>query len=308
MIERRPIVDREEWLRWRRDDVTASNVGALFGVHPYTTALRLYVEKRGTEFRDDDNKVLRRGRWLEPAVAKAVAELRPEWLLIESNVYLRDPKIKLGCTPDFFINGDERGPGVLQCKTVAPSVYHRDWLDGTEIPLWITLQALTEMMLAGASFGAVAVLLVDPHNMDCVILDVPRHANSERKIVEAVKNFWQQVANGIEPEPDFGRDAAVIKALTPYEQPGKQIDLSGHNELPLLLAQRAEAMETIKVCEEHKTAVETQIKYLMHDAEIVDGLRDWRITYKTQTRTGYTVPTKDVRVLLIKDKRSQAEA
>jgi predicted phage-related endonuclease len=308
MIERRPITSREEWLRWRREDVTASRVGALFGAHPYETALRVYAEKRGVEFPDEDNKTMRRGRWLEPAVAKAVEELRPEWKLEAPNVYLRDPDLRLGATPDFYIHDPVRGLGVLQCKTVAPSVYARDWLGGSEIPFWIVLQALTEMMLADAAFGAVAALLIDPHNMDCVILEVPRHADSEAKIIAAVSSFWLCVATGQEPDPDFARDAEVIKLLTPRETPGKQIDFSRHNELPGMLAERAELLKVMGAAEDRCDEIETEVKHLMGDAELVNGLPDWRITYKTQKRAGYTVPPKEPRVLLIKDKRPQAES
>jgi predicted phage-related endonuclease len=305
-IERKPITDRNEWLAWRRQDVTASVVGALFGAHPYTTALHIYAEKRGVEFPDQDNKVMRRGRWLEPAVAKAVEELRPDWKLEAPNVYLRDPDIRLGCTPDFYIHDPVRGLGVLQCKTVAPSVYARDWHNGSEIPFWIVLQTLTECMLADAAFGAVAALLVDAHAMDCAILEVPRHADSELKILVAVRNFWQQVIIGIEPDPDFGRDADVIKLLTPRERPGKQVDFSGHNELPAMLDERADLMAVIKDADDRRSEIEAQIKYLMGDAEFANGLPDWRITYKTQKRAGYTVPPKEPRVLLIKDQRPEA--
>jgi predicted phage-related endonuclease len=307
-VERHTITGRDEWLQWRKQDVTASRVGALFGVHPYETALRLYAEKRGVEFPDADNKTMRRGRWLEPAVATAVEEERPQWQLRAPKVYLRDPDLRLGCTPDYFIDGDPRGLGVLQAKTVAPSVYARDWHNGSEIPLWITLQALTEMMLADAAFGVVAALLVDPHAMDVAILDVPRHADSEAKIIAAVSSFWLCVATGLEPDPDFGRDAAIIKALTPRETPGKQIDFSGRNDLPDMLWERATLMANIKQQEERCDEIETKIKFLMGDAERANGLGGWLLTYKVEHRNAYTVPAKDPRVLRIRDKRPQAEA
>jgi predicted phage-related endonuclease len=305
-VERRTITGRDEWLQWRKQDVTASRVGALFGVHPYETALRLYAEKRGVEFPDADNKTMRRGRWLEPAVATAVEEERPDWKLRAPRVYLRDPDLRLGCTPDYFIDGDPRGLGVLQCKTVAPSVYAREWLGGSEIPFWIVLQTLTECMLADAAFGVVAALLVDPHNMDVAILEVPRHADSELKILVAVRNFWRNVADGIEPDPDFARDAAVIKLLRPRETPGKAIDFSRHNELPAMLAERAELLKKMGAAEDRCDEIEAEVKHLMGDAESANGLPDWRITYKVQERAGYTVQPKKPRVLLIKDKRPEA--
>ena len=49
-IETRQITSRDEWLQWRKQDITASVIGALFNVHPYKTALQLYVEKRDAEF------------------------------------------------------------------------------------------------------------------------------------------------------------------------------------------------------------------------------------------------------------------
>jgi putative phage-type endonuclease len=304
-IERKPITDRAEWLEWRREDVTASVVGALFGAHPYTTALRIYAEKRGVEFPDEDNKVMRRGRWLEPAVAKAVEELRPDWKLEAPNCYLRDPDIRLGATPDFFVHHPVHGLGVLQVKTVAPSVYARDWHNGTEIPFWIVLQALTEMMLADADFGAVAALLVDAHAMDCVILEVPRHAESEAKIIAAVSSFWLCVATGQEPDPDFARDADVVKLLTPRETPGKQIDFSRHNELPAMLEQRAALMATMKEADVACETIENEIRFLMGESERASGLNGWTITYKTEHRKEYTVKARSSRVLRISDKREK---
>ena len=306
-IERHARPNDRTFPEIRRQDITASRLGALFGVHPHTTVLRLYAEKRGVEFPEqEDNAVMRRGRWLEPAVAKAVGEMRPEWKLESPNVYLRDPQIRLGATPDFFIHDPVRGLGVLQCKTVAPSVYARDWHGGTEIPFWITLQALTEMMLADAAFGAVAALLVDPHMMDVAILEVPRNPSAEHKIRVAVKQFWDAVSIGQEPEPDFGRDAEVIKAMTPRETPGKQIDFTGNNELPAMLEERAGLMDVIKRADERKDEIENEVKFLMADAETANGLPDWRISYKIQKRAGYTVPPKEPRVLMIRDKRERA--
>jgi hypothetical protein len=43
----------------------------------------------------------------------------------------------------------------------------------------------------------------------------------------------------------------------------------------------------------------------MGDAEVGNGLAGWRLTYKVQNRSAYTVPAKDMRVLNIRDKRAQ---
>jgi predicted phage-related endonuclease len=304
-IERREITDRELWLAWRREDVTASRVGALFHCHPYETALRLYAEKRGVEFETVENKAMRRGRWLEPAVGEAARELHPEWTVQAARCYLRDPELRLAASPDFFIEGDPRGLGVLQAKTVAPSVFHRQWDQGREVPFWIILQLATEVMLADAAFGAVAVLTVDPNDMDCIVLEIPRNPAAEAKIVIAVKQFWDAVAGGLEPEPDFSRDAEVIKALSPRSREGAICDLNGNNEVPIILAERAELKAKIKLAEARCEAIETELKFLMGDAETISGIPGWRVNHKTEHRKGYTVEPSHPRVLRIYDRRPQ---
>ena len=305
-IEKREIKSREEWLEWRKQDVTASTIGALFNCHPYTTPLRLYAEKRGTEFIHEDNKAMRRGRWMEPAVAKAVEEMRPEWKLEPARHYLRDPELRLGATPDFYIHGDPRGLGICQTKTVAPSVYARDWADGVEVPLWIILQASVEAMLANADFIAIAALLVDAHNMDISIHEMPRNPAAEAKIREAVARFWHDIDHGIEPQPDFARDTDVIQAMWQREaEPIKMIDLSWSNEIAAVLAERQILKDGIKAVQERLQAIDATIKYAMKDAGIATGLDGWRITYKTSHVKAYTVPERDQRVLRISDQRDK---
>lgn len=305
-VERREIKSRAEWLEWRKADYTASNIGALFNCHPYVTALRVYAEKRGTEFEFQDNKAMRRGRWLEPAVAKAVEELRPEWKLIAPNEYLRDPDLRIGATPDFYIYGDPRGKGICQTKTVAPSVYARDWADGVEVPLWIILQATVEAMLAEADFIAIAALLVDAHAMDCAIHEMPRNQAAEEKIKQAVAQFWRNVEQGVEPEPDFTKDADVLKAMWKREaEPVQIIDLSGYNRIPELLAERAKMKDIEKKAHDLIENINTQIIYTMKDAAVATGIPGWRISYKTTDYKGYEVLPRSARVLRITEQKEK---
>jgi predicted phage-related endonuclease len=298
-IERHLIESREQWLGLRKQDVTASVIGALFGAHPYTSALKLYMMHSGIEFDDSDNPAMRRGRLLESAVGLAVGEARPQWTINKCHDYYRDPVLRLGATPDFLIDGDPRGLGVLQTKTAAPIIYERDWDSGKTVPFWIQLQCLVEAMLTGAAFGAVGVLQVHAFDLACAIHEIPRHPGAEQRIVEAVRMFWNDVAESREPEPDYGKDSALLKAIAPREVVGRSVDLSGSNELPALLDQRETIMAAVAAYEDRKAEIETQLKYAMRDAERATGIDGYSITWKTVHRNEYTVPAKDVRTLRI---------
>jgi predicted phage-related endonuclease len=298
-IERIKITGRDQWLEARKNDVTASVVAALFGAHPYTSALKLYLAHSGVEFDQADDRVLRRGRLMEPAVALAVSEERADWKIEKANSYYRDPDLRLGATPDFFIHGDPRGLGVLQTKTAAPHIFERDWEGGTTVPFWIQLQALTEAMLTEAAFAVVAVLEINAFDMALSIIEVPRHPAAEQKIIDAVAKFWDDIATRREPDADYNRDAELLKMIAPREVPDKSIDLSGDNELPALLYQREEIMAAMKGYDARKDEIETMIKFRMRDAESVVGLPDWNITWKTTHRQEYLMKAKDIRTLRI---------
>ena len=196
-IEKREIKSREEWLKWRKQDITASPIGALFNCHPYSTVFRLYAEKRGTEFIHEDNKAMRRGRWMEPAVAKAVEEMRPEWKLEPARHYLRDPELRLGATPDFYIHGDPRGFRHPASQNGRAFGLH------ARLGRWRRSPAVDHSAGLGRSharrrrsFIAIAALLVDAHNMDVSIHEMPRNPAAEAKIREAVARFWHDVDHG----------------------------------------------------------------------------------------------------------------
>ena len=305
-VECHPIVDHEEWLAWRRQDITASRSGALFDCEMpgNTTPLRLWAEHRGVEFAPvTQTNRMRRGLKLERLVGEEVEEARPGWKTEPVAAYFRDPVLRLGATPDFWILGDPRGRGVLQAKTVDAYFLARDWHGGAFPPEWIMWQVRTEMLLTNAAFGVVAAL--EPSNWNCHIIEVAREPEAERQLVNAVRKFWHCVDNDIEPEPDFARDADVIKALYRHEQPGNVADLTGNNELPELLAARASMQEIMKDHKKRCEAIEAQLKHMLGNAEQAVGLDGWRITFKTEHVDGYQVKPRDSRVLRITDKRAK---
>lgn len=302
--QRIEVTDRESWLALRRQDLTASDIAAVAGHDPRRTPLRVYHEKTGTLPPIEDNDIMRRGRWLEASVVEALRDMHPDWEIRRAGVYLRDPVNRFGATPDVVaIDPARDGIGNIQCKVVARPVFEAMWEDGIP-PIGYQLQTLGEASLMDASWAMVAALVVDTFSAEYVEFAVERHAGAEARIRRIAADFWANVAAGREPPVTYAADEDLVKTLYPAEQPGKELDLSADNMLPALMAERATLTSLIKTSETRKTAIETEIKAKLGDAEI-GTLPGWRVTWKSQTRAEHTVPASTFRVLRVTDRRAK---
>lgn len=300
-IERIKITTRTDWLALRMKDVTASDVACLFGEHPYKTHLQLFLEKTGGEIEDKDNPAMRRGRILEPGIAIAVSEEHPDWQLIKSDEYIRDSDLRLGATPDYEIHGDQRGVGVLECKSVASEVFDKLWCNG--VPVGPTVQCLTQMILRKTDFGRVACL-IDNRDKDLYEFEVPRHPAAEKLIRERTEQFWEAVAKKQMPKPDFARDAAAILAMFPSDK-APPINLTNDNRIQALLSERETLSLSKKDVESQLEAVNAEIKFKLGDSAeaIIPG---WKVTHKLQERKAYEVKATSFRVLRVTNLNGKA--
>ena len=300
-IEIIPVSNRGDWLSLRHRDVTATDVPALFGKHPYKTGLQVFADKTGNGFDKGDNSAMRDGRILEPGVAVAVGEERPHWDISPAKIYVRDSVARIGATPDFLVRCPERGDGILEAKTADQKVFDEQWQSGPPLA-WI-LQCLTQMMLMGREWGAIAVL-IRTRGFPLYIYDVPRNAAVEKAIRDKVSAFWGMVERGEAPPPDFTRDGDAISAMFPREEAGKAVDLSQDNRLPELLAERADLSAVIKQSEARKDEIDAEVKAKLEDAEL-GTLPGWKITWKSQTRKETIIPAKTIRILRVTDLREK---
>jgi predicted phage-related endonuclease len=304
-IERFPIMSRDQWLALRAGDVTASVIGALFGLHPYKTPMGLFAEKTGVlREEEQDTVVLRRGRLLESAVAEAYREKHPSYKVTKMRHYYRAPKLRLGATPDFALIDDQGRRAVLQAKTLAPLAFKRAWTDETA-PTWISLQCLTEAMMLRADYGVIAALIVDGYRFDLHEYIVPRHDAAERRIQEGVAKFWGDIAAGRTPQFDYTADRSLLAVMYPRHAVGKIVDLRGDNELPGLLDERERLKDEAEEKIDQQRAIETRLMAQMGDAEAAQ-INGWRITFKQQHRKAYAVDATDYRVLRIARDREKA--
>lgn len=304
MIQTIPISDRASWLAMRRQDVTASAAGCLLGVHEYTSAYGLWATKTGRIPDDgDETPAMRRGRLLEPVVAAMLAEDHPEWAVRSPGVYLRDPEARLGATPDLFVECPNAGAGIVQVKTTADLIFRQKWRDPdtreVELPLWIAVQAILEAHLSGRQWAKVAVMVVGM-GLDLHLIDVPIHEGVIARIRGAVADFWKMVGDGRTPDPDYGRDAAVIERLYAADN-GETIDLTSDNTLPAIVEERASLSAEKNAAEKRLKEIKAEIlaKVGNHAVARISGGKI--ITAKTVRRGAYSVEATQYRDVRIKE-------
>ena len=67
-------VSNEEWLRLRKSGIGGSDAGAICGVNPYSSAMKVFKDKTGGETEETDNEAVRTGHDLEDYVAGRFTE------------------------------------------------------------------------------------------------------------------------------------------------------------------------------------------------------------------------------------------
>ena len=281
----RPIDTVGAWLDQRRGHVTASRVGALFDAHPYLSREQLAAELAGRSTKGD-TPALRRGRVLEAAVIEALREDHPDWRIVRARDYHWIEEYRLGATPDAYLDED----GLIECKTVRPEVWDK-WHGRP--PLGYVLQLLTGLVCTGRTRGVLACMVLSS-DYPVHEFDVPRHAEAERRIVEATQAWWKQYDEGLVAPP---QSADELEAML---DDGSYRDLSDRDDIREMLEERRDLKSRMSAEATRLGEIEYTLKNTLGPASSA-WLDGWSLTFRRHHRAEYTVAAKDIRVLRIKE-------
>jgi putative phage-type endonuclease len=273
MTRRIRIESPAHWHQLRAQHIGGSETAALFGEHPQLTRYELWHIKAGLLPAPNlsDNDRVFWGTVLEPAIAGGVAA-RTGWRVRKVRSYFSClPDLALGASLDYEIVAHDRGPGVLEIKT-ADWLVAKEW--GGEPPLSYELQLQSYMGCTGRPWGVMAVLV---GGNDLRLFEYERRPKTVALIREAAGRFWQSIAAGVPPQPDFEQDGAAISKLYGNAAAGKITDLTGHNRLAdLVLEYRAASAEEAEGKRIRERA-RAEILMLAGDAETV-LCGEWRLS------------------------------
>jgi len=285
-----------------RTGLGGSDGAAILGVHPYRSALDVYLEKRGLKPPFEGNRFTRWGNRLEAAVADAYAEetgrevFLPEDAafaagVIQEHGVVRHPDhhFIMGF-PDRLVFDKEKGPGVLECKTTA-SWNAREWDDAP--PLHHQIQLQHYLLLTGYQWGSLAVLI---GGNDPRFEDLPANPAFHEVYVQRLVEFYERHLRepGVPPEPDPEKDADNLR-FAYRAVAGSIVDLGPEAEA---LAERYELIKSqIKTLETEKKEAETALKVQIGHHEVARFPSGWGYSWKESQREGYLVAPTTVRTL-----------
>ena len=192
-----PLTAANELIRAR--NVTASEVGALLGEHPYTSAGKVWDRLCGLGVVKAPTPAMEFGSATEQILARMAERYLQPFLLFPVRVRLNartfeHPRVRLCATPDAYLLGTS---SLLELKT---SWSQHRWTHG--LPPDIAWQARAQM--ACTHRNEVIVYVFSGSERSYV---VTRHRGKERAMTQAVERFWSDhIATGTRPADPIKAD------------------------------------------------------------------------------------------------------
>lgn len=251
-------MEREEWLQLRKTGIGGSDAGALCGVNPYSSSMKVYRDKTCDVPEEQSNEAIRQGNDLENYVAQRFMETTGLKVRRSNYMYRSTENPFMIADVDRLVVGEDAG---LECKTV--SAYNADkWKDG-DIPLHYIMQCYHYMAVTGKRTWYIAAVIL---GQKFVYRKLVWDDELIERLTTVERDFWENhVAVGVLPAPD-GSDICneVLNNYFHLERKGSSISLDGFDEK---LNRRAEILKQIDGLQKEQNSIEQEVKLYMQNNE-----------------------------------------
>lgn len=184
--------DEEGWLRARTRGIGGSDVGAICGVSPFTSARQIYLNKTGQypdslQPNDAAKDRMHFGHMLEPIVADEYSQRSGNKVItVNATLVHKDYPWALANVDRLIVDDEGKPVGVLECKTTSEYM-NEEWESG-EILMSYVYQLNWYLWILGLERGAFACLV---GGNKFYYYDVFRNDELlENTIIPAAKSFW----------------------------------------------------------------------------------------------------------------------
>lgn len=268
-------VDNTEWLRLRKSGIGGSDAGAICGVNPYSSAMKVFQDKTSEKIEEQDNEAIRIGHDLEDYVAQRFTEATGLKVRKSNFMYRSTEHPFMIADVDRLVVGEDAG---LECKTA--STYQADkWADGN-IPLHYIMQCYHYMAVTGKRIWYIAAVIL---GREFTYRRLEWDDELISRLTGIEEDFWNNhVAAGVIPPPDGSRACdEVIEQYFHIAKKASAIELVGFDEK---LDRREEILSYIKELQEEQKQIEQEIKLFMQDNERANS-GHYRVTWSNVNTT-----------------------
>lgn len=182
----------------RMQNVTASEVGALMGEHPYMTP-ELIWDRLCSPFALErvTNEYMETGSFMENAILRLAEKRLGFHARSNSRTYVHK-QVRLCATPDAFVLGQP--PGLVELKLSGRPELWR------QVPEFVEWQVRAQMACTGRETAAVCVLV--GAGLRTFLLE--READKEAALLARVDRFWiENIVARVRPEPAVPADMVL---------------------------------------------------------------------------------------------------
>lgn len=266
-------IDKESWLRYRKQGIGGSDAGAVCGLNPYRTAIQVYYDKTSDTIGEFDNEAMRQGRDLEEYVARRFCEASGKKVRRANAMFYDEKNSFMLADVDRMIVGENAG---LECKTASP--YMADHWRDDNIPLSYLIQCYHYMSVCNADAWYIAVVI---YGKDFKYYRIERDDEAIELINRIEKDFWyNHIIPKVLPDPDGSKTADTAIAERFKASQNITIPLSGFNDR---LQRRQELIKVIDHMEREKRQIDQELKLYLGDAEVAEN-DQYRVSWKNISR------------------------
>lgn len=247
-------MSREEWLKVRKTGIGGSDAGAICGLNPYSSAMKVYLDKTSSETEDMDSEAMRQGRDLEDYVARRFMEKTGLKVRRSRMMYRSAEYPFMLADVDRLVVGEEAG---LECKTA--NAYNADkWKNG-EVPAHYVIQCYHYMAVTGKKSWYLAVVIL---GMEFRYIKLTWDEDAVRNLIRLEEDFWENhVLSKVMPGPD-GSQACdeVLERYFGKARKGSCMPLAGFDGK---LERRLEIERLMEELETEKNQIDQEVKLAM---------------------------------------------
>jgi putative phage-type endonuclease len=257
-------MNKQEWLRERKNYLGGTDLAAIAGLSPYRTALDVYLDKTSQGINEETNAAMRWGALLEDVVAQAYREhigTGKEVWESDRPIFHTDHRFLAANIDRWVGKRKDIREYILECKT-AGFTKGKEWGEvGTDqIPESYLVQVAYYAAICNVPKVDIAVLI---GGQDFRIYTYNRNKELEEKLIKIACNFWHNhIEKRIPPKCSNTRDTFNL-----FPQ-------SNHHEI-VAEGNIMEKLEELKVAREEEGRIQSTIEKLKTD--IQEFMRDYDV-------------------------------